>query len=964
LFVKKTEQPKQPKEPKERVMSNLKVLIQKLSPNNRLALEQAANLCVSKTHYEIELEHLFHILFEQPNNDLAVLSKRYKVSVEQIQQDLMTEMETLQQGNQRTPVFSVPLSRLLEQAWLLASIDNETSKIRSGHLLIALLTVADLRQAAVRTSKRFDEFPIDTIKHKLLELCKLSSETDISTHSAESVIDEQITETNPSAKQKTPALDQFTINLTERARRGDIDPVIGREFEIRQMMDILLRRRQNNPILTGEAGVGKTAVVEGMALKISQGQVPPALQHVEIHTLDMGLMQAGASVKGEFENRLKGVINEVRQSPNPIILFIDEAHTLIGAGGQAGQNDAANLLKPALARGELRTIAATTWSEYKQYFEKDAALTRRFQVVKVEEPTVEVAIQMLRAIVPVMSKHFGIVIQDDALIAAATASARYITGRQLPDKAISVLDTAAARVALSQTAQPAALDRLQAHLHNLKLEQELLANEQRQSANSEQLERLTEVETQIENTALDLKNMTDRWQTELGLLERIKAARADIEQNHELELESALKSKPELQKNLDRLRAELKTIQAGSPLVYERLDSHIVTEIIADWTGVPVGKMMVDEIQAVLTLEHQLSQRVMGQPHVLHGLTQRIKTARAQLEDPSKPQGVFLFVGPSGVGKTETALALAEELYGGERNLITINMSEYQEAHTVSSLKGAPPGYVGYGQGGVLTEAVRRHPYSVVLLDEIEKAHNDVQELFYQVFDKGSLEDGEGRHIDFRNCLIILTSNVGSSTIMQHCINQPVEAWPEPPHMLELLQPSLHKAFKPAFLGRTTVIPFYPMHDDLLAQIIEQKLSKIVTRLHHRHRAILSYDQDLIELILARCTEVDSGARNIDHILSGTVLPQLASHLLTYMIDGKTPSHIHITVSSDDQIHYQLTDPISTAQAKASAKPKAAVKKPKAFVIKKASQKSLQEVTQKTSSKIIQKANAETIENA
>lgn len=895
-------------------MSNLKVLIHKLSPNNRLALEQAANLCVSKTHYEIELEHFFHLLFAQPDNDLAMLSKRYQVAIESLQNDLITEMETLQKGNQRTPVFSVPLSRLLEQAWLLASIDNETSRIRSGHLLIALLTTPDLRQAAMRTSKRFDEFPIDTIKHKLLELCKLSSETDVSTHHAESIEEEQTNETNTNTQQKTPALDQFTINLTERARNGEIDPVIGREFEIRQMMDILMRRRQNNPILTGEAGVGKTAVVEGMALKISQGQVPEALQHVEIHSLDMGLMQAGASVKGEFENRLKSVINEVRQSPHPIILFIDEAHTLIGAGGQAGQNDAANLLKPALARGELRTIAATTWSEYKQYFEKDAALTRRFQVVKVEEPTVEVAIQMLRAIVPVMSEHFGIVIQDDALIAAATASARYITGRQLPDKAISVLDTAAARVALSQTAQPAAIDRLQAHLHNLNLEQTLLANEQRQIANQEQSERLTEVEIQIKNTTSDLKNLTDRWQQELTLLEKIKAATADIEQS--------TNTQPELQNNLDQLRTELQKIQAGSPLVYERLDSQIVTEIIADWTGVPVGKMMIDEIQAVLTLEDQLAQRVMGQPHVLHGLTQRIKTARAQLEDPSKPQGVFLFVGPSGVGKTETALALAEELYGGERNLITINMSEYQEAHTVSSLKGSPPGYVGYGQGGVLTEAVRRHPYSVILLDEVEKAHTDVQELFYQVFDKGSLEDGEGRHIDFRNCLIILTSNVGSSTIMQHCINQSVADRPNPARMLGLLQPSLHQAFKPAFLGRTTIIPFYPMHDDLLAQIIEHKLSKIIQRLHHRHRTTLSYDDDLIELILARCTEVDSGARNIDHILSGTVLPQLASHLLTAMVDGKTPSHIHITVSSDDQIHYHLTNPISATQTKETTKSK------------------------------------------
>lgn len=894
-------------------MSHLKILISKLSPKNRIALEQAANLCVSRTHYEIELEHLFHILLAQPNNDLALLCTRYKISIEQLQRDLLLEMETLQKGNQRTPVFSLPLSRLLEQAWLLASIDNETSLIRSGHLLTALLTVPDLQQAAARTSKLFDDFPIDTIKHKLLELCKNSSETDVSTSNTASTDIDNTPEKNTETKNKTPALDQFTINLTERARNGEIDPVIGREFEIRQMMDILMRRRQNNPILTGEAGVGKTAVVEGMALKISQGQVPSALQNVEIHTLDMGLLQAGASVKGEFENRLKGVINEVRQSPHPIILFIDEAHTLIGAGGQAGQNDAANLLKPALARGELRTIAATTWSEYKQYFEKDAALTRRFQVVKVEEPTVEVAIQMLRAIVPVMSEHFGIVIQDDALVAAATASARYITGRQLPDKAISVLDTAAARVALSQTAQPAALDRLHAHLHNLKLEQELLANEQRQIANAEQLERLLEVETQIENTASDLKMTTERWQAELAMLELIKETNVEIEHS--------VDARPELQKSLNHLRAKLKQIQAGSPLVYERLDSGIVTEIIADWTGVPVGKMMVDEIQAVLNLETQLSQRVMGQPHVLQGLTQRIKTARAQLEDPSKPQGVFLFVGPSGVGKTETALALADELYGGEQNLITINMSEYQEAHTVSSLKGSPPGYVGYGQGGVLTEAVRRHPYSVILLDEVEKAHNDVQELFYQVFDKGTLEDGEGRQIDFRNCLIILTSNVGSSTIMQHCINQSVEDRPDPTQMLEFLQPSLHKAFKPAFLGRMTVIPFYPMHDDLLAEIIEHKLNKIVQRLHQRHRSILSYDEDLIDLILARCTEVDSGARNIDHILSGTVLPELASHLLNYMVDSKTPSYIHITVSDDEQISYQLTDTTSTTKTATKIKP-------------------------------------------
>ena len=799
---------------------------------------------------------------------------------------------------------------------MLASIESDSHTIRSGHLLIALLTVPELHQIAIRSSLLFDQFPIDSIKHKLNEYCVNSDESDVrqpltnkqdqsqltlneQDTSAENMHDSSHLSTN---KKPTPALDQFTINLMDKARSGDIDPVIGRETEIRQMMDILMRRRQNNPILTGEAGVGKTAVVEGLALKISQNQVPEALSKVEIHALDMGLLQAGASVKGEFENRLKSVIKEVNESAHAIILFIDEAHTMIGAGGQAGQNDAANLLKPALARGQLRTIAATTWSEYKQFFEKDAALSRRFQVIKVEEPSIEVAVEMLRAMVPVMTKHFNIDIDDSAIITAVSASHRYITGRQLPDKAVSVLDTASARVALSQTAKPALLDVLNAKQHNLSLELKLLIAEQ-QNLQHNDLSRIEAVKQQLDALNDQVITTTTQWQLQQKLVQQIKQMQLSVTSPNDKLDQSQIN---EILHAIKLKRDELKQIQGAAPLVHERVDEHMVGQIIADWTGIPVGKMLNDEIAAVLGLEDKLACRVMGQPYALHSLVQGVKTARAQLEDPNKPQGVFLFIGPSGVGKTETALALADELYGGERHLITINMSEYQEAHTVSTLKGAPPGYVGYGQGGILTEAVRRNPYSVILLDEIEKAHQDVQELFYQVFDKGSLEDGEGRQIDFKNCLIILTSNVGSSLIMQQCINQPVESWPTTTQLIDLLQPSLHKNFKPAFLGRMRIVPYYPLHDDLLAQIIEHKLSKISQRIAAQHSTRLSFSTDLIELILSRCTEVDSGARNIDNILSGSVLPDLATHILSALIDGQAPEQINIDVDANQDITYSL----------------------------------------------------------
>ncbi len=800
------------------------------------------------------------------------------------------------------PIFAKSIVRLLEQAWLLASTAQKP-QIRTGHLLVALLTTADLYQIAVRASCLFELFPIHQMKHTCLEICTPSIEHVWEQNSVypDTIKTEQLSEQRP----KTPALDQYTIDLTEKAKKGTIDPVIGREFEIRLMLDILMRRRQNNPILTGDPGVGKTAVVEGLAIKIANHQVPDALKNVHLHMLDMGLLQAGASVKGEFENRLKQVIQEVQNSSHPIILFIDEAHSLIGAGGQAGQNDAANLLKPALARGELRTIAATTWTEYKQFFEKDAALSRRFQVIKVEEPSETVAINMLRAMIPVMSQHFNVPIDDEAIVAAVHSSHRYISGRQLPDKAISVLDTAAARVALTQNAQPVMLDQLQAQWHNLNLEQHILENEQQNMPIHH--ERILELKTKISELARKISDTQVQWQNERQLINKIK----EIEQQYAIS-----QSHPDI----TQYREALAQLQGTTPLVFERVNAQIIHEIISDWTGIPVGKMANDEIQQILTLKDKLSIRVMGQEDALNQLVQGITTSKAKLEDPNKPQGVFLMVGPSGVGKTETALALASELYGGESHLITINMSEYQEAHTVSALKGAPPGYVGYGQGGILTEAVRRNPYSVVLLDEIEKAHSDVQELFYQVFDKGILEDGEGRLIDFKNTTILLTSNVGSHVIMQACLNSAVETWPTAEQLAEHLKPSLYQQFKPAFLGRMRIVPYFPLHDELLLRIIRHKLDKITARLEQQYPTKVSYSESLIELLLSRCIEVDSGARNVDHILNSSIFPALATQILLGLAEQKMPRHIFIDVQEND-ISYQI-DPVVKAVKKRNKKPR------------------------------------------
>ena len=890
----------------------LKTLIGKLNQTCRQAAERAASLCMAQGHYEVDLEHLFLALLEKPASDFSIVARRSGIEASVLEADLNAEIRGFKNGNTRTPVFSPHLPRLFEHAWLIASLDTQTTRIRSGHLLLALLTEPDLAALARRGSRLFESFRLEELKHDFAALTAGSEEAGQSVALGDGAAQDEAA-SPAAALSKTPALDQYTTNLTERAREGKIDPVIGRDAEIRQMIDILTRRRQNNPILTGEAGVGKTAVVEGLALRIVAGDVPPALAGVALRTLDMGLLQAGASVKGEFENRLKSVIDEVKQSPTPIILFIDEAHTMIGAGGQAGQNDAANLLKPALARGELRTIAATTWSEYKKYFEKDAALARRFQVVKVEEPSETLAASMLRGMAPLMERHFGVRILDEAIVAAARLSHRYISGRQLPDKAVGVLDTACARVALGRSATPALIDDARHRLARQETERAALRREAATGAT--QSARLRELDEEMDATRQQLSAAEARLAEESELVRQIHALREELEAaGQEPEAETSGKRRAgkaaeptPAQAQLAELQQQLRALQGEAPLVPAYVDAQVIAEIVSAWTGIPLGRMVNDEIRTVLELQPLLAERVIGQDHALHAIAQRVRTARAGLEDPNKPKGVFLFVGPSGVGKTETALAVADILYGGERKLVTINMSEYQEAHSVSGLKGSPPGYVGYGEGGVLTEAVRRKPYSVVLLDEIEKAHPDVLELFFQVFDKGVMDDAEGREIDFRNTLIILTSNVGSSAIMQACLNKRADERPDPDAMQELLAPQLYKAFKPAFLGRMKTIAYYPVDDDALARIIGLKLARIAERVQANHRALFDWDEALVEAVLARCTEVDTGARNVDHILNGTLLPQIAEQVLGRMAQGEAIARIRVTAGKNGDFRYRLT---------------------------------------------------------
>ncbi|MBO7781359.1 type VI secretion system ATPase TssH [Burkholderia pseudomallei] len=884
----------------------LKTLIAKLNPVCRKATERAASHCFARGHYEVDLEHLFLALLDESTGDVPLVLRASGVDPHALRADLERELERLKTGNTRTPVFSVHLSELFEQAWLIASLDSQIGRIRSGHLLLALLTGPDLTQFAQRMSSQFARVRVDDLKHKFDEIAAGSSEAEPRHADADVAVPDGAAASGdaPRGPSKTPALDTYTTNLTQRAREGKIDPVIGRDAEIRQAIDILMRRRQNNPIMTGEAGVGKTAVVEGLALRIAADDVPPPLRGVALHVLDMGLLQAGASVKGEFENRLKSVIDEVKKSAHPIILFIDEAHTIIGAGGQAGQNDAANLLKPALARGELRTIAATTWSEYKKYFEKDAALARRFQVVKIEEPSEPLAAAMLRGMAALMERHFNVRVLDDAITEAVRLSHRYISGRQLPDKAISVLDTACAKVALAHSSTPAAIDDAKKRIE--RIDAEIAALEREAASGAAHDARLAELR---EARDADLKALAEdaaRYEEERALVTEIGALRAELDAARE----SSADGKPvdvdatraKLAERVDALRAR----QGNQPMVPLQVDGHVVAEIVASWTGIPLGRMVKDEIETVLNLRDLLGARVIGQDHALGAIAQRVRTATANLEDPNKPRGVFMFVGPSGVGKTETALALADVLYGGERKLITINMSEYQEAHSVSGLKGSPPGYVGYGEGGVLTEAVRRNPYSVVLLDEVEKAHPDVLEMFFQVFDKGAMDDAEGREIDFRNTLIILTSNVGSSAVMQACLNKAPQELPDAETLAETLRPQLYKTFKPAFLGRMKVIPYYPISDDVLAEIIELKLERIRRRIEANHKAAFEWDESLVDAVLARCTEVDSGARNVDHILNGTLLPEIAELVLSRIADGEAIVRIAARAAETGEFEYTV----------------------------------------------------------
>ncbi|NTX27081.1 type VI secretion system ATPase TssH [Burkholderia pyrrocinia] len=884
----------------------LKTLITKLNPLCRHAAERAASACLARGHYEVDLEHLFLALLEEPAGDLPLALRASRVDPHALRADLERELTRLKTGNTRTPVFSVHLIALFEQAWLIASLDSQLGRIRSGHLLLALLTAPDLAQFAQRMSSQFAEVNVTDLKHKFDEIVAGSSEAeprqaDTDDGGVAPGADGAVPAAGPS---KTPALDTYTTNLTQRARDGKIDPVIGREAEIRQAIDILMRRRQNNPIMTGEAGVGKTAVVEGLALRIAADDVPPPLRGVALHVLDMGLLQAGASVKGEFENRLKSVIDEVKKSAHPIILFIDEAHTIIGAGGQAGQNDAANLLKPALARGELRTIAATTWSEYKKYFEKDAALARRFQVVKVEEPSEPLAAAMLRGMSGLMEKHFNVRILDDAIIEAVRLSHRYISGRQLPDKAISVLDTACAKVALAHSATPAAIDDTKKRIE--RIDAEIASLEREAAGGASHDERLGELRGARDTALEQLAKDEARYEAERAIVAEITELRETLDKARGPSEDG---QPVDVQATRDKLAervAALHALQGGEPMVPLQVDGHVVAEIVAAWTGIPLGRMVKDEIDTVLNLQPLLTARVIGQDHALDAIAQRVRTATANLEDPNKPRGVFMFVGPSGVGKTETALALADILYGGERKMVTINMSEYQEAHSVSGLKGSPPGYVGYGEGGVLTEAVRRNPYSVVLLDEVEKAHPDVLEMFFQVFDKGTMDDAEGREIDFRNTLIILTSNVGSAAVMQACLNKPAEELPDPDALAETLRPQLYKTFKPAFLGRMKVVPYYPISDDVLAEIIELKLERIRRRIDANHKAAFEWDESLVDAVLARCTEVDSGARNVDHILNGTLLPEIAGHVLGRIADGEAIARIAVRADEAGEFAYTV----------------------------------------------------------
>lgn len=876
-------------------------LFGKLNPLLFKSLEGATVFCKLRGNPYVELAHWLHQILQEPDTDLHRLLKHFEISAERLASDLLRRLDQLPRGASSISDFSEHIETAIERGWVYATLMFQDNHIRSAYLLSGMLRTRSLLNELKSISREFEKLNEPGVSNSFAGLLKDSPEASLRAADGSGLgglpgdASQATTQGNP----RIGALQQYTINLTARAKAGELDPVTGRDDEVRQMVDILLRRRQNNPILVGEAGVGKTAVVEGLALRIAAGDVPPLLQGVELRVMDVGLLQAGASMKGEFENRLRSLLDEVQSSTTPIVLFIDEVHTLIGAGGQAGTGDAANLLKPALARGTLRTIGATTWAEYKKYIEKDPALTRRFQLVQVHEPDEPTAVVMLRGVAAKLEAHHQVRIEDDAIRAAVSFSHRYIPSRQLPDKAVSLLDTACSRVAMTLHATPAQLEAVQRRIETLTLEQSVLRREavlgmpvaDREQALELELTQLLSQRDELQQKFENEKDLArDILQMEADLLAEAADVTPDGTQPPMDHSATVVK--------LEELRSTLGQLQGESPLLQPVVNSGVVASVVAEWTGIPVGRMVRDEVKSVLSLADTLERRVIGQRHGLDAITRRVQTSRAQLDAPNKPIGVFMLVGPSGVGKTETALSLAEALYGGEQNLITINMSEFQEAHTVSTLKGAPPGYVGYGEGGVLTEAVRRRPYSVVLLDEIEKAHPDVHEIFFQVFDKGWMEDGEGRYIDFKNTIIILTSNVGSDLIANLCRDP--ELAPLPDALAQAVRPSLLQVFPAALLGRLMVVPYYPISDSMLHQIIKLQIQRIQRRIEDRHKVQLTYEESVIDLIRRRCSEVESGARMVDAILTQNLLPRLAHRFLQATIDGEEITRIHVDTSAED----------------------------------------------------------------
>ena len=925
-------------------------LFGKLNELGYRSIESATKLCKLRGNPYVELVHWLDQICNQQDSDVHHILRHFDIDLSHLTRDLTNNLEMLRGGASSISDFSEDISSAVERGWVYSTLLFKDSSVRTGHLMVGLLKTPNLRSRLVSISPKFEEIKLENLVDNFDSIVSGSPEDGMVSKDGYNigggaVPGEASGAMSPAQMGKQEALAKYTTNMTEEARNGSGDPIVGRDEEIRQMVDILMRRRQNNPILTGEAGVGKTAVVEGFAQRIARGDVPPVLQDVDLLSLDIGLLQAGASMKGEFENRLRQVIEEVQSSEKPIILFIDEAHTLIGAGGAAGTGDAANLLKPALARGELRTVAATTWAEYKKHIEKDPALTRRFQVVKIDEPSEERAVLMMRGIATSMEKHHKVQILDEALEAAVKLSHRYIPARQLPDKSVSLLDTAAARVAISQHAVPAELDDCRKTILALETEQRIIDKER--DVGIDVGERGSKVATQLSGEQAREADLVARWEKEKGLVTKILELRstlrgsdsfvegtgseleinADQQGYHNADSERADESsdataddaealaeeagsglddaaREGLLAELAQLQTELEELQGLNPLILPTVDEQSVGSVVQDWTGVPVGRMVRDEMQTVLNLADQLEERIIGQRHGLEMIARRIQTSRAGLDNPNKPIGVFMLAGSSGVGKTETALALAETLYGGEQNVITINMSEFQEAHTVSTLKGAPPGYVGYGEGGVLTEAVRRRPYSIVLLDEVEKAHPDVHEMFFQVFDKGFMEDGEGRSIDFKNTLILLTTNAGTDLIMNMCKDP--ELMPTPDGIAKALREPLLKVFPPALLGRLVVIPYYPLNDEMIGAISKLQLGRIEKRIADNHGIVFSYDSDVLELIASRCTELDSGGRMIDSILTNTMLPAISQQLLERQVgDEEKVKTIRVSVT-DNEFDYDI----------------------------------------------------------